>query len=109
MIFRSINVPVQLIPGVHALVQAVVEEGESVEDAAALLHRIGVLLRYRVPHATSRISTKLISLAALVPLTRLVKNLASENELRVLFILADAGVALEFETGAQVAVRYPDT
>jgi hypothetical protein len=106
--FRSVSVPEPMVAGIHALTQAVVEEGQSLGDVAELLRRMGDLLCQPVPLSSSRPPAKLVMLAAILPLAARVKKVASDIELRMLLILADAGVALEFEMGREIPVQYHD-
>src|SRR5690349_17159332 len=101
-------VPVEMVPGIHAVTQSVIEEGQPLDHVAELLVTLGALLNHRVPRSNVFPPAALVRLAALGPLQRRVKALASEIELRMLFILAEAGVALEFETSCEIAVQYPD-
>jgi hypothetical protein len=103
-----VAVPTPFVDGIHALTQAALEHGHAQEEIADIVRRVGKMLRYTVPRCGRYPSPTLIRLAALGPLAARIQNLSSELELIMLEILADAGVALEFETARVITVRYPD-
>jgi hypothetical protein len=108
LMFRTLCVPLPMADGVLALADLAVDGAHLAAEIGDLLMLLHTALAHPVPRATSRVSAKLISQAALQPLLARLGPLESELELRMLWILADAGVALEFETGREVSVKYPD-
>jgi len=106
--FRTLCVPSPMAGDVLALIGLAVEGEQPPAEIGDCLKTVGDILGHRVPNATSRVPAKLIARAALGRLFTLVRGLESELELRMLNILADADVALDFVNGREIGVRYPD-
>lgn len=94
--------------GVLALSGLAAEGEHPPAEIGRILMRLHQLLSFPVPNAKSRVSPGLIDLVGLRPFMGMVRGLESELNLQMLIILANAGVASEFETGVALRVPYPD-